>query len=196
MAGGGKGTSAGSGSYTGTGRYGAGSKGGGHAISGKGQGGECDERDGCTSDREKMKKISCSKCKHAWDKDEYVDYHIHSGIGGNRHTPSMRGHIKIQDMILCPICFFERKEGGLEYPESYEAKIDRVILKESNVKIKSVVLEDEFGRYIDMDIKDFKKLKVSGFDPHFDDDDVDDHTSVWGGAGPDCTIKREGVPQS
>ena len=34
------------------------------------------------------------------------------------------------------------------------------------MKIKSIVVEDEFGRYVDMDIDDFKNLKLSGFDPY------------------------------
>jgi len=131
-----------------------------------------------------MKKISCPKCKNKWDKDELVDYTIHSGIGGNRNTPNMVGHIKIQDLVFCPICFFS----------GHNASLNRVVLIEDRIKIKSIVVEDEFGRYIDMDIDDFKKLKISGFNPH-GDDDIDDHTSVWGGAGPDCNIGREGVPQ-
>ena len=131
---------------------------------------------------EGMNVISCPKCKNKWDKDELVDYVIDSGIAGNRHTPHMNGDIKIQDLIFCPICFFSTNKD-------YKAKLDRVVLIEDRIKIKSIVVEDEFGRYIDMDVNDFKKLKISIFNPH-GDDDVDDHTSVWGGAGPDCINGR------
>ena len=129
-----------------------------------------------------MKKISCPKCKNKWDKDELVDYIIHSEMVGKGNTPHMIGDIKIQDLVFCPVCFFSTNKD-------YEAKLDRVILKEDSIKIKSIVVEDEFGRYVDMDINDFKKLKISGFNPH-GDDDIDDHTSVWGGAGPDCISVR------
>lgn len=44
-----------------------------------------------------------------------------------------------------------------------------MLLEEDDVKIKSIVVEDEFGRYIDMDVKDFKNLKLSNFDPYPDD---------------------------
>jgi hypothetical protein len=39
-------------------------------------------------------------------------------------------------------------------------------------------------------IKDYYKLNPKK-EPHrlgYDENDIDDHTSVWGGAGPDCSI--------
>ena len=131
-----------------------------------------------------MKKFSCLKCDSEWDKDEYIEFHIESGM------PFTITKVKIQDLIFCPKCFFTPK-GNIKGSFDYEAKLNRVVLQESDLKIKSIVVEDEFGRYIDMDIEDFRKLKVSGFDPKPQDDgDIADHNSAWGGAGPDCPIER------
>lgn len=130
-----------------------------------------------------MKKISCPKCGSEWDKDEYIGFHIKRGM------PFTITFVKIQDLIFCPNCFFTPKGDGFDYPESYEAKLDKIILQESGLKIKSIVVEDEFGRYLDMDIEDFRKLKVSGFNPHPDHNDDGGETmatSGWGGSGPDC----------
>jgi len=139
---------------------------------------------------DEMKKISCPKCGQIWRKNDYIKFHIEGGM------PFTITYVKIQDLVFCPICFFTPKGDKFEYPESYEAKGDRVILKESNVKIKSIVVQDEFGEFVDMDIDDFTKVKVSGFNPHPDHDDDGGETmatSCWGGAGPDC-ISGQGEP--
>jgi len=114
-----------------------------------------------------MKKIYCPICQTTWDKGEYVDYRIDSGIGGDGKTPHMIGHIKIQDLIFCPVCFFTQKQVG-EYPESSEAKADRVVLKEDKIRIKSIVVTDELGRYVNIPIKNLKNLNnmsLSDFNP-------------------------------
>ncbi len=111
-----------------------------------------------------MKVISCPKCEGKWDEDTWIEFHI--------QEPYVITRIKIQDLVFCPICFFypdtSNPSSGMD---QYNAKLDRVILTRRNLKIESIVIEDEFGRYIDMDIDDFKELKVSGFDPNPDYDD-------------------------
>lgn len=110
-----------------------------------------------------MRKISCPKCKSKWDKDEHIVFHMNP----NRGLVITR--VKIQDMIFCPSCFFRPRDPNINGIESSYAKTDKVLLKEDDVKIKSIVVEDEFGRYVDMSIDDFTKLKLSHFDPYPDD---------------------------
>ena len=110
-----------------------------------------------------MKKIYCPKCDSAWDKDQYIEFHM------NPDTGLVITRVKIQDMVFCPNCFFIPRDPDIQGMERYDAKTDKVLLRESNVKIKSLVVEDEFWRYIDMSIDDFTKLKLSHFDPYPDD---------------------------
>ena len=126
-----------------------------------------------------MKKLSCPKCGNKWDKDARIVFHIKAGM------PFTITEVKIQDLIFCPVCFFTTKGKN-----NYEAKLDRVVLEEGEVKIKDIVVRDEFGRYIDMNSKDFKKLRISSFGEEEDNGDIDDFNSLWGGAGPDCSSKR------
>ena len=107
-----------------------------------------------------MKKIGCPKCKAKWYKDDKIEFHIQ---GEMEFTIC---HVKIQDLIFCPYCFFTPYGHKFDYPKSYEAKLDKVILQEDDIVIKTIVVEDEFGNYINMDVDDFKKLKISGFDPY------------------------------
>ena len=86
-----------------------------------------------------MKKISCPECGREWDKDSYIKFHIQKGM---KFTIC---NVKIQDLLFCPVCFFTAKGDKFRYPESYEAKGVRVLLKESNLEIKSVVVKDESG---------------------------------------------------
>ena len=110
-----------------------------------------------------MEKISCPKCKSKWDKDEYLEFHVNPNRG------LIISRVKIQDMIFCPMCFFLPRDSNINGIERSYAKTDKVLLQEDDIKIKSIVVEDEFGRYIDMSIDDFTKLKLSHFDPYPDD---------------------------
>jgi len=60
-------------------------------------------------------------------------------------------------------------------------------------------LSDELKEILDNPRKDCDNCPGTMYCPHpyngkgetiDDDDDIDDHTSVWGGAGPDCIIER------
>ena len=123
-----------------------------------------------------MKKISCPKCERKWREDAEVCMKVNNGYYINDFGSVERDETKkpIESYKLCPFCFI---------------KGDFAILQESGIKIKSIVVRDEFGKFMDMDIEDFTKLKVSGFNPHPDHDDDGGETmatSSWGGAGPDC----------
>jgi len=66
---------------------------------------------------------------------------------------------RIEEFKLCPFCFIRG---------------DFAILQESNIKIESIVVQDEFGEFLNMDVEDFTKIKASGFNPHPDYDDDDE----------------------
>ena len=110
-----------------------------------------------------MRKISCPKCKSKWDKDQYIWFHM------NPNSGLVISRVKIQDMVFCPVCFFHPRDPDINSMGRYDAKTDKVLLKEDAIKINNIVVEDEFGRYIDMSIDDFTKLKLSHFDPYPDD---------------------------
>ena len=124
-------------------------------------------------------KISCPNCERKWRKGAEIRMEVRAGY----YAPD--DGIDTENLIdsykLCPYCFL----GG-----------DFAILHESGVEIKSIVVQDEFGEFMDMDINDFTKLKISGFNPHPNHDDDGGETmatSCWGGAGPDC-ISGQGEP--
>lgn len=112
-----------------------------------------------------MKKISCPKCNEKWHKDTLIEFYIRGG-----GVPVTLVYVKIQDLVVCPICFFTPKGEEFEYPEEYEARADRVILQESGVEIKGAVVVNEFGNYINMGIEDSEDLRLSDFNPFPDDD--------------------------
>ena len=117
-------------------------------------------------------KISCPKCERKWRKGAEIRMEIQAGY----HDPDDEHNIEcpIESFKICPYCFMVGHFA---------------VLHESGVEIKSIVVQDEFGEFMDMDINDFTKLKISGFNPHPNHDDDGGETmatSCWGGAGPDC----------
>ena len=122
-------------------------------------------------------KISCPKCKRKWHKGREIHMKINDGYSINdilNNTDIVETKLLIEELKLCPFCFI---------------KGDFAILQESGIKIKSIVVQDEFGAFLDMDIDDFTNLNASGFNPHPDHNDDGGETmatSAWGGAGPDC----------
>ncbi len=126
-----------------------------------------------------MKKISCPKCEREWDENATLKFTI--DIECNTHKRHyVVADLEVRDFTFCPYCYFRKRD------DNYRCKADRVVLKQNGIKIKSIVVEDEYGRYLNMSVKDFQDLRLSSFNP--DPEEDDDHTSVWGGAGPDCNV--------
>ena len=127
-----------------------------------------------------MNKVSCPVCDFKAREDACIHFTV-SGV-----VAHIVCRMEIKDFPFCPVCFFTPKETG-EY-EYFQARLDRVILQRSGIQVKSIVVKDDLGRYREMDIDDFRKLKTSGFNPSPDygDDGSSMATDSWGGAGPDC----------
>lgn len=70
-----------------------------------------------------MRKISCPKCKAAWDKDQYITFHV------NPNTGLIITRVKIQDMVFCPYCFFMPRDPKIQGMERYGAKQIKCYLK-------------------------------------------------------------------
>jgi len=134
-----------------------------------------------------MKKVSCPVCKNKWDEDYKLGFTVGSPLDNFR---TIICHMKLKDFVFCPVCFFSTKEDD---SDPYGARLDRVVLESSGVKIEAVVVRDELGRYLEVPIDKFKEIQLSGFQPYadFDDDGSTMATDSWGGAGPDCNTKPE-----
>jgi hypothetical protein len=127
------------------------------------------------------KKFECPVCHEKWYEDDFLRLEI---------SPSQDifdikiVRLKIKDFIFCPACFFKAKSK-----ENNECEAKIVILKKENIKIEKIVCLNEFGEYVDLDLKTLKTVESE----FFQSDDIDDHTSQWGSDGPDCQPVPEGV---
>ena len=107
-----------------------------------------------------MRKIYCSKCKSEWRKDEECPVNFESS--GRGYIVS---DIKIQDMVFCPVCLF-----GWTQQNKYQAKAERVLLREDKIKLTHIVVLGVYGDYIDLPIEEIESVhaKLSRFDPNPD----------------------------
>jgi len=137
-------------------------------------------------------KISCPKCKNAWDESEKIQI----GVGirheweGRFYKPGFQMDyvwFKLKGFPFCPVCFFHNQEF--------------ITLEESKIAATAIVIRNEFDEYIDVPVADLPKdmqkilqsrdcFEESDFGKEQDEGDIDDHNSTWGGAGPDCPIEQ------
>lgn len=92
-------------------------------------------------------KIYCPKCEKEWYEDDKANIKIK--VPGDFYCCS---NIKIKDMVFCPSCLFGKKTGD------YRAKADKVILKPAKIKLTHIVVQNEFGDYINMPLDQLADL--------------------------------------
>jgi hypothetical protein len=159
--------------------------------------------------------LECPECGSKWEDDTNIELYSKSGNGGRIvKLPMQEFKFCIQCMFgekehfsgeVCSYHFLSDyyldDEKGIQPRQQTDycrnkIPIDwdffnsrrHVLLKERKLKVTHIVVNTEFG-YMDLPIDDAKEILPSRFFDQFDDD-IDDHNSTWGGAGPDCITKR------
>jgi len=141
-------------------------------------------------------KISCPKCKNEWDECAVISFNFiyfghmwpEESYGRDYYDEQfLPPDMPLNMLPFCPICFFRKHEF--------------TGLVKSNKQATHMVIKNEFDEYIDFPItglppqiqKILQKIdacELSEFGEEQDDGSIDDFNSVWGGAGPDCSIKQ------